>query len=125
MNRRLNFCLALAGLLFSCLVFAEAESVSGEVMEKCKYPPKPQIPNGRTATEDEMLSAQRSLKSFLTQAEEYIGCLDGLEQGWGETITDEQKSVVVIFHNRAVDEMNSTADLFNQAVRAFKGKKGE
>ena len=31
---------------------------------------------------------------------------------------------IVIFHNRAIDDETGVADLFNQSVRAFKGKSG-
>lgn len=125
MKRYISLCLALSCLLVSCFAFAEAESVSGEVMAKCKLPPKPVVPNGRTANKEEMLNAQKALKAYLAQGDEYIACLKGLEAGWGETISEEQKAVVVIFNNRSVDEMQSVADLFNQAVRAYKGKNGE
>ncbi|MGH8246242.1 MAG: hypothetical protein ACREUU_07395 [Gammaproteobacteria bacterium] len=113
----LMFCAAAAG--------AEEGSVSGELAAKCAAPGRPEIPNGRTATEEEMLSAQKALKSYLADGDTYIGCVDALEQSLGEEPTDEQRSVVLIFHNRMVDEMQATADLFNQAVRAFKGKRGE
>jgi hypothetical protein len=101
-----------------------AESASGEVTQKCKYPTRPEIPNGRTATEEEMMSSQKSMKDYLAQGDGYLACLDQVNAGWGETATEEQKAVIVIFHNRMVDEMQTTADLFNQAVRAFKGKRG-
>jgi len=122
MKRHIVCVLALSGLLASSFAFAQSESVSGEVMEKCKLATKPQIPNGRTATEEEMLGAQRALKTYLAEGDEYMACLKQLEAGWGEGITEEQKAVIVIFHNRTVDEMQSTADLFNQSVRAFKGR---
>ncbi|OGT84362.1 MAG: hypothetical protein A3H91_10955 [Gammaproteobacteria bacterium RIFCSPLOWO2_02_FULL_61_13] len=113
--------------LFSVAAVAEetaTESASGEVMQKCKYPTRPDIPNGRDATEEEMIGAQKVLKDYLAGGDGYLACLDQVSQGWGETATEEQKAVIVIFHNRMVDEMQSTADLFNQSVRAFKGKRG-
>ena len=116
----------LVAILFSVSSTAQdaAESASGEVMQKCKYPTRPEIPNGRNATEDEMIGAQKSLKDYLASGDGYLACLDQVSQGWGETATEEQKAVIVIFHNRMVDEMQATADLFNQSVRAFKGKRG-
>ncbi|MBI2994177.1 MAG: hypothetical protein HYY48_08385 [Gammaproteobacteria bacterium] len=122
MKRLITHFLVLSGLLFGSLAFAQPESASGEVMEKCKIGAKPEIPNGRTATEEEMLTAQKTLKAYLAQGDEYMACLKQVEAGWGESATEEQKAVVVIFHNRTVDEMQATADLFNQAVRAFKGR---
>jgi hypothetical protein len=115
--------------VFSAAAIADAtseatESASGEVMQKCKYPTRPDIPNGRDATEDEMVGTQRLLKAYLAGGDGYLACLDQVSQGWGENATEEQKAVIIIFHNRMVDEMQSTADLFNQAVRAFKGKRG-
>lgn len=125
MKRQNLVALVLPALMFGAASVAEEGSVSGEVSAKCTLPGKPAIPNGRTATEEEMLSAQKALKSYLADGDAYIGCLDAVEQSWGQEPTDEQRSVVMIFHNRMVDEMQATADLFNQAVRAFKGKRGE
>ena len=112
--------------LFSVAAIAEdpSESASGEVMQKCKYPTRPEIPNGRNATEDEMIAAQKVLKGYIANGDGYLACLDQVSQGWGENATEEQKAVIIIFHNRMVDEMQATADLFNQSVRAFKGKRG-
>ncbi len=116
----------LVTAVFSVAAVAQeaAESASGEVMQKCKYPTRPDIPNGRDATEEEMVGAQKLLKDYLAGGDGYLACLDQVSQGWGEAATEEQKQVIVIFHNRMVDEMQSTADLFNQSVRAFKGKRG-
>jgi hypothetical protein len=121
MNRPILCLLVLSGLCCGP-AFAQSESASGEVTEKCKMGEKPAIPNGRTATEEEMLNAQRALKAYLAKGDEFMACLKQVEAGWGPDATEEQKAVIVIFHNRSVDEMQATADLFNQAVRAFKGR---
>lgn len=113
--------LAACALLFGASAFAQT-SASGEALAKCPPPAKPDIPNGRTASEEEMLAAQRSIKEYQTALGGYRSCLAGLEQSWGESATEEQKAVVVLLHNRAVDEEAGVADLFNQSVRAFKGK---
>ena len=102
----------------------DVDSTSGEVLSNCSVPTRPEIPNGRNATEEEMLEAQRMLKTYLADGDSFINCLEGLETKWGASESDEQRAVIVIFHNRMVDEMQSTGDLFNQAVRAFKGKRG-
>ena len=112
--------------LFSVVAVAQeaTESVSGELLEKCKRPTRPEIPNGRDATEAEMVGAQKMLKDYLAGGDGFLACLDQVSQGWGDAATDEQKEVVTIIHNGMVDEMQATADLFNQSVRAFKGKRG-
>lgn len=99
-------------------------TASGEAAQKCKVPDRPDIPNGRSATEEEMLGAQTKLKAYLASGESYLGCLDTMKAGWGETATAEQIEIHVLLYNRMVDEMQATGDLFNQSVRAFKGKRG-
>jgi hypothetical protein len=109
-------------LLLTGAAFAASDSASGEAMAKCPPPAKPEIPNGRTATEEQMLAAQKAVKTYQAENGKYTSCLASLEQSWGDAATEEQKAVIVIFHNRAIDEETGVADLFNQAVRAFKGK---
>lgn len=99
------------------------ESASGEVSGKCKYPRQPEIPNGRTATEEELVAAQQAMKAYLAEGDEYIGCITKVEQSWGEEASEEQKAIIVLFNNKVVDDMQAVADLFNAAVRAYKGKK--
>ena len=108
--------------LFFGIILGLSLTASGDVVDKCKYPQQPNIPNGRKATKDEMISAQQAMKAYLAEGDEYITCLDNVEAGWGDDATKEQKAVVVIFHNKIVDDMNQVAELFNSAVRAFKGK---
>jgi hypothetical protein len=101
--------------------FAETESASSELLAKCKRPPKPAIPNGRTSTEEDLLAAQRTVKAYMADSNTYRGCLDQIQLGWGEAATPEQRAVYEIFYNTSVDEETQTGELFNQAVRAFKG----
>jgi hypothetical protein len=124
MKRNVFVALILPLALTCPAIFAQSESISGEVMKACSPPEKPEIPNGRTASEDDMLAAQRQLKSYLADGEAYTACLKELERGWGDASTEERRAVIVIFHNRMVDEMHATGDMFNQAVRAYKGRPG-
>lgn len=94
-----------------------------ELNSTCDYPQRPSIPDGHNSTEDEMLKAQANMKAFLKGGNEYIDCLDKVEKGWGDKATNNDHALVVVLHNKAVDDMQSVADLFNAAVRAFQGKK--
>jgi hypothetical protein len=122
MKRHLFLHAAALALLFCGTAAAQTDSASGEVMKKCQPPAKPEIPNGRTATEEQMVKANKAVKEYLAASEEYIACLHKVEASWGDQATEEQRAVIVIFHNRQVDEMHATGDLFNQAVRAYKGR---
>jgi len=111
----LSFSFPLAG-------FAE-ESTSGEVSDKCKYPKQPKIPNGRAATEAELIEAQGKMKAYIAEGDEFITCITEVEEGWGKAASDDQKAIIVLFNNKVVDDMQAVADLFNSAVRAYKGKR--
>ncbi len=94
---------------------------ASELNQSCSYPEKPSIPDGRNSTEEEMIEAQKKMKAFIADGNEYIACLEEVEKSWGEDATEDERALVVVLHNKAVDEMKSVADMFNSAVRAFKG----
>ncbi len=113
----------LCAFISSAYSMAEdTSSTSGEILTSCPLPTKPGIPNGRTSSEAEMIAAQREMQAYMDDSNQVLECLKQLEAGWGEETSDEQRAIVVLFHNKVVEEMESIADLFNSAVRAFKGK---
>ncbi len=112
--------LALAGLLLSG--FAAAE---------CIYPKPPaSIPDGNTATEEEMLAGMRAVKEYNTQVTAYLNCLDMQTQtdisaagsdAPKETI-EQIKAINAKRHNAAVEELESHAARFNEQVKAYKSR---
>ena len=102
--------------------FAQDQAASTEVIETCPMPEKPSIPNGLKSSEEEMLAAQRGIKDYMAKGEAVMSCLDELRLSWGETATEEQLQINNLFHNKMVDEMQSIGELFNSAVRAYKGR---
>lgn len=115
-------CLLIFGIVSAQSALAQAEAASTEVIETCPLPEKPSIPNGLKASEEDMLDAQRGIKDYITKGEAVLACLDGLRQSWGETATEEQIQINDLFHNKMVDEMQAVGELFNSAVRAYKGR---
>lgn len=114
----------LLALAISTSAFAQDQtSTSGEVTEKCQYPKQPGIPNGKKATEAELLDAQGKMKAYLAEGETFIECLKKVEAGWTKEEKKEKSPFIVVFHNRIVDDQKEVAELFNSAIRAFKGKK--
>ena len=122
----------LAALYLSCslilgiapvqVALAQADSASTEVIETCPMPERPSIPNGLKSSEEEMIEAQKGIKDYITKGDAVLACLDGLRESWGETATEEQLQINMLFYNKMVDEMTSTGELFNSAVRAYKGR---
>ena len=101
---------------------AQDEAASTEVIETCPMPERPSIPNGLKSDEEEMIAAQQGIKDYIAKGEAVLVCLDELKASWGETATEEQLQINLLFYNKMVDEMTSTGELFNSAVRAYKGR---
>lgn len=123
MNIKTLIISAVLTVVFSPAGFAQDESVSGEVSQKCPVPNKPSIPDGKNSTEDEMINAQGHMKTYISQGNGYLECLAKIEKDWGPSASQSKKELIIIFHNKMVDDMNHVADMFNSAVRAFKGKR--
>ena len=115
-------CSLIFGIVSIQVAPAQAESASTEVIETCPMPERPSIPNGMKSSEDEMIEAQKGIKDYIGKGEAVLACLDGLRDSWGETATEEQLQINILFYNKMVDEMSSTGELFNSAVRAYKGR---
>jgi hypothetical protein len=101
------------------------------------YPQAPQaLPNGATATKDEMLTAQGAIKEYAKNVQEvYLGCLDQ-EKAAALAAIDAadpefaaKKSAVESIHakkhNSALDELQAIIDRWNVEKKAFaeQGKK--
>jgi hypothetical protein len=89
----------------------------------CAYPEVPSdLPSGDTETQEEMVVAQKAVKSFVADMEAYLACLDADIEALGAEATDEHRLIRDKRYNAAVDVMDATAAEFNQAVRAYKAR---
>ena len=100
----------------------------------CAYPQAPQkIPNGATATKDEMLAAQAEIKSYRDQVEQvYLTCLEKEKTdaiaALNNTDADYSTKKAAIEdiqakkNNAAVDELTALADRWKVEIKAFNDK---
>lgn len=95
----------------------------------CDYPQRVDIPNGATATKDEMITGQRAVKDYMASMDEYLACIEQEEKDTLNTMTEiseEERTVraeaLIKKHNAAVEEMELVAARFNEEVRAYKAK---
>ena len=87
----------------------------------CNYPADVQIPDGKTATQEEFTAASAVVKKYLADLEAYTACLDAEAAALPvEQQTEEAKALHVKRYNAAVDAMDATAASFNAQLRAFK-----
>jgi hypothetical protein len=97
----------------------------------CSYPTAPTtLPDGATATKEEMIAAQKLVKKFDEEINAYTACIkleeDAALAKGGTKLTPEQKSAIeqqqAQKNNAAVDDDQKLADRFNEQIRIFKAK---
>jgi hypothetical protein len=83
-----------------------------------------QIPDGTTATRDQMVAAQRAVKAYDTAVKTYSDCLQHeldtqLAGGGNKQLLEAQYDRL---NNAEVDKLQKLAGKFNDELRAFKAK---
>ncbi|WP_116367832.1 hypothetical protein [Parahaliea mediterranea] len=117
-----KFSIALATLaLGSTAAFAD-----------CTKPDAPNLPNGASATMEDMLAGQKAVKAFQSANVEYMKCLEEVftsaeakvkEGGLAEDVLAETQKTyndAVEAYNAAVSSEESVAGQFNTEIREYK-----
>jgi len=109
-------------------------ALAGPVYADCSYPPPPsKIPDGNTATMEEMLEAKKAVTQYNKDINAYVACIklehESAVSKVGDKPTPEQKedmkrmeAMEVQKNNAAVDQLQSVADRFNEQVKIYKAK---
>ena len=106
-----------AGLLISSISYAQL------ALSDCNYPKiKFDIPNGATATMEEMVASQTDFKAYNTDMNAYLECLDNELALVSEDldIYPDIKKQNNSRYDAAVEVLTNAANEFNAAVRAYK-----
>jgi hypothetical protein len=100
----------------------------------CVYPQAPaKLPNGASATKDEMMAANAQMKEYSKSVQEvYLPCL---EQEQNDAIAaldaadpdyakkkDAAEAIHAKKHNAALDELQAIATRWSDEIKAFKAK---
>jgi hypothetical protein len=117
------------------VVFATLAMLSaGAALADCPYPSPPdKLPDGATATLQDMLAGQKAVGEYNKAMNDYVACIDkALEDSIasaGDKLKPEQKAdmqrVETQKHNAAIDQLQSVADRFNEQVKVFKAKSAD
>ena len=94
-------------------------------LSDCLYPKmKMYIPNGSTATMEEMVAAQTNFKAYKADMDAYLGCLDNELSKISEDFEGyaDIKSHSDSKYNAAVEQLQEAAEEWNQAVRGYKAQ---
>jgi hypothetical protein len=116
------------------LAIALTAALSGVAYADCPYPAAPdKLPDGATATMEEMVAGQKAVRAYDKAIQDYVGCIDKeLDEAVakaGDQLKPQQKAdmqkVEAQKHNAAIDQDQSVADRFNEQVKAFKARTAE
>jgi uncharacterized protein YfkK (UPF0435 family) len=106
-----------------------ALAATGVAQAACIYPRAPdRLPDGATASFEEMAAAQKVVRQFNEDINAYNSCLDlemvSLEKSgaYDENRLTELRAMQAKKNNAAVDEVQSLADRFNEQLRIFKAR---
>lgn len=105
---------AMAAIAFSFSAHAE-----------CAFPKAPaSIPDGKTASEQEMLGAMNAFKAYNEEVTAFGGCLEeeARDKAAGTAQLMQLKTMKTKKLNAAVDELTAKAKLFNEQVRIYKAR---
>ena len=98
-------------------------ALSFSVHAECAFPKAPaSIPDGKTASEPEMLAAMNAFKAYNEEVTAFGGCLDEetKDKAAGTAQLMQLKTMKTKKLNAAVEELQAKAKLFNEQVRVFK-----
>ena len=107
------------GLLIGSFGYAQL------TLANCNYPKMNfVIPNGATATMENMVAGQSNFKSYNADMEAYLTCLDGELSKVSKNLDNYQdiQDLSDSKYNAAVDELSKAANQWNKAVRAYKAQ---
>jgi len=91
----------------------------------CTYPKAPAaMPDGKTASEDEMIEAMKAFKAYNDEVNSFGACLDQetKTKAAGTAQIMQLKTLQMKKHNAAIDELQAKAKLFNEQVRLYKAR---
>lgn len=107
--------------IYALLAFGSSLAIA------CDYPHRADVPDGSTATKEEMIAGQRDVKAYMSAMDVYLSCIEAAEQetvaatGDMDEATKQQRiEMYNKKYNAAVDEMNLIAEEFNIQVRVYK-----
>jgi hypothetical protein len=106
--------------VLTCCLLAAIASGYGLAAAACEAPSPVAMPDGSTATREQMLQAQAQVRAYQAAMTEFLACIDSDLESEGEQAPEEFKSLMVSRHNAAVAEMEGVAAAFNDQLRAFR-----
>jgi hypothetical protein len=107
------------------IIIAVALSFAFSAHADCAFPKAPAaIPDGKSASEQEMVAAMTAFKAYNEEVTAFGQCLDQetKSKSAGTAQLMQLKTMQTKKLNAAMDELQAKAKQFNEQVRIFKGR---
>lgn len=91
----------------------------------CETPTMVEVPDGATATAEQMVQARQQVTDYVAAMEDYLACVNEEIEAAGEDAPEEFRALMIQRHNAAVSEMETVAGAFNEELRAFRAANPE
>jgi hypothetical protein len=98
-------------------------------LQACPRATAPAVPDGNTASGEEMAAATAAFKSYDTATNSYTQCVDATIEGIARQHPDASQDDLSslqefgkVAHNTAIDQETALADQLNAQVRSYKAK---
>ncbi|MBP7337122.1 hypothetical protein [Niveispirillum sp.] len=103
---------------------AQAKAAAAAAAESgCTRPKVPgKLPDGKTATEQQMRDAQLAVKSYVTESEAFNQCLDKLVKASLPRITAREYLALIQQYDLTISAMQIFADRFNEQLRTYRAR---
>lgn len=116
--------ISLKTILASSVLLVAAPAIA------CDYPAQPEIPDGSSATKDQMIAASGEVKAYLAKVDEFLMCIEDEEKAAIAAAGDEMPQEEIQRRSEMLDKRFDAAnedkallgEKFNLQVRAYNDK---
>lgn len=95
----------------------------------CDYPERPSMPDGSTASKDELLAAKNEVQAYVAAVDEYLTCIETEEHDTvaeldnpSEEELQRRNDMINKKFDAANEEKALVGEQFNQQIRAYNQK---
>lgn len=98
----------------------ENQQSAAQLVSDCEPPELPAVPDGATATMEQMVAGQTAVKTFVGAGEVYLACLTKVIDDKERSPADRNRAISE--HNRVVTAMEQSAANFNSQLKTFRAR---
>ena len=111
------------------LTFGSVLFFASSLALACDYPERPHMPDGNTASKDELLAAKAEVQSYVAAVDEYLTCVENEEKAAIAEIEDpsteelqRRDELLSKKFDAANEEKALVGEQFNQQIRLYNQK---